>query len=265
MKTVEQTLIAITAGLLALFVIVLLPSCVQNRAELVVGLKQLHGWASKPYEGSIETLQLRQTEKESDAKFEMMVGPTKEELPETEDNSGAIPATLVDDPSQGELYLWESCESSVHDTTVRLREPGTGMIHFMPVHGLITTVGLSRVHESKKGDPQEDMPAQLVFEDSDGLDNGKMSLKVKDSVWFRVAPGRTKGAYVIRGYDRIGKCIYYKEWNETMSVMSLKEADKNSASKVGVSTPQGSSKKINVPQFILPKDDFWQGFPLKKE
>jgi hypothetical protein len=162
-----------------------------------------------------------------------------------------VPATLRDDPFFGKLYLINTQLAQFVNYSGQYKDRWTGAVSQVSGKCLRVVVQIEAVAKSTE---KELLPQIVQFEEDKGS-LGEIAWKLRNCAWFRI---KTKSAEVdpksnslpciIRGFDRTGKCIFYKEWEYFPEGLHPKEPAKPTP----VESASKPEARIVVPKMINP-------------
>lgn len=164
-----------------------------------------------------------------------------------------VPATLRDDPSFGKLYLINTQLAQFVNYSGQYKDRWTGAVSQVSGKCLRVVVQLEAV---AKGTEKELLPQIVQFEEDKGS-LGEITWKLRNCAWFRIkhddrgnfsSPKSNSLPCIIRGFDRTGKCIFYKEWEYLPEGLHPKEPAKPTS----VESAPKPEAHIVVPKMINP-------------
>ncbi len=156
--------------------------------------------------------------------------------------------TLADDPALGKMYfLVEPVRTEIKTEYVQERIRGTHEVRTIPWDTMFIFAELEPLSPGEN----------FRFYDSISSD-GNMYEAIRLSEWFRVAPSSKNGErfskanmFIIRGFNRNGKCIYYHEWSPKEEVVDSKSDIGPLGNIQGLQKP-GLPSGITVPKMREP-------------
>lgn len=220
-----------TTGCIAAFVVVLFSSC----SEFSPSIKTAD--ASRDEWKHLQEQQRKESKKNQDEELVQNFLRREVSFKQIERN-----LTLADDPDFGKLYRLDSFHLEINFPKNEIEKFKIGRKDFRSADTLVIFVQLERL---------ADGPA-FNFDDYQAGGDGKIYEAICASQWFRViTPDGGNGKHIIRGFNRSGRCIYYREWVKSQAIPDPKSSEYDVAID---GHRKGLPEGVTIPKMRLPAE-----------